>query len=151
MYNPLTPLVDQLNWNLIMALPRNTKGLRSVVSNLFEGSTTLVGIFDLDLRYAVTGYVYQLANGDVAVVSDHFGLTDSRDAFEAADDDAVRDVVTCLCDNAKVFGDIKDAFLYLRQAKQDNATYHELKDVLDPVIKELYRTRAVNLEEILSN
>lgn len=148
MFNQTTTLLkDRLNFDAILTHPRPT-GRRSMMSNLFVDAKVLASAEDEGYE-GTLGYIYEFSDGEVAIVSDHFTKGISYDTYEGVPDSEVRNILTELVGSAKVFSGVKDAFLYLRKTKQDNATYYELRDLVDPLIKNLYKNKAINLHEIL--
>jgi len=142
-----TLLKDRLNFDAILTRPRPT-GRRAIMSNLFVDAKVLASAED-DGCEGILGYIYEFSNGEVAIVSDHFTTGVSYDTYDGVPDHEVKHILTELVGSAKIFPGVKDAFLYLRKSKQDNATYYELRDLVDPLIKNLYKNKAINLHEIL--
>lgn len=149
MYKPLEMLKDQLNWSLIMTQPRNAGGHTEIMDCLFTDAKVLASVVEDDCQ-GTLGYVYQLTNNDIAIVSDYFGSCSGCDSYENASDAEVRNLCIQLANNAHVFPNTREAFLFLREAKQDNAAYFELKGLVDPLIKELYKNRIIKIDEILT-
>lgn len=148
MFNQTSTLLkDRLNFDTILTIPR-TDGRKSIMSNLFMGAKVLACAED-DGCEGTLGYIYEFSDGEVAIVSDQFTTGTNYDTYDGVPDQQIKQMLTDLVDCAKVFTSVKDAFLYLRKSKQDNATYYELRHLVDPLIKNLYKNKVINLQEIL--
>lgn len=142
-----TPLQELLNFDALLSQPRLNE-VKDIMDNLFVDAKVLASADEEDSGYHTTGYIYQLSKG-VAIVSDRFSSSSRHNTYEHFSDEQYKIVLSGLVNSAKMFLDVKEAFLYLRKSKQDNATYFEMRDLIDPLIKNLYKNKVINLHEIL--
>lgn len=143
-------LKDILNWEIIMEQPRSAGGHQEIMDNLFIDAKVLAKHVDNDYQGEL-GYVYQLNDERVVITNDYFGSCSGCDSYEDATDEVLKNLCIQLANNSRIFDNIPEAMNFLRSVKQDHAIYYDMRNVVAPLISELYKNRVVKIDEVLND
>ena len=143
-------LKDIINWDVVMTQPRTAGGHQEIMDKLFINAEVLAKHVQNDYQGEL-GYVYQLEDKRVVITNDYFGSCSGCDAYEDSTDEQLRNLCIQLANNSRTFENIPEAMNFLRSVKQDHAIYYDMRNVVTPLISELYKNRVVKIDEILND
>lgn len=135
-------LKDRLDWERIMAQPRNADGHTEVMDVLFKNAEVIAHCVESDYQgeQGDEGYVYRLRDtGQIVIVSDSFGSCPGCDAWVNCSDEEARRLCVALANNAHVFDSIEDAISFLVDATkpEHKGEYWDLQYVAPFLVEEL--------------
>lgn len=145
-------LEDLINWKEVMEQPRNSRGYKEVMDNLFENATILGYHID-DNHTGEIGYVYKLEDERFVITNGDF-KTDpelEEDQQIKHTDEELKTMCSEMVKNAISFDSIHDTISFLRGVKEDHAVNYDLRNLAKPLIADLYKNRIFEIDSVLND
>lgn len=106
-------LQKQINWEVLMELPRYAGGHDCQMKELFKGAEVIAHFNEGDYQGQVATCV-KLEDGRFAIYNDYYGSCSGCDAWEDADDESVKRMCINLSNSTYVFKKLKDVVEFLQ-------------------------------------
>ena len=109
-------LIDRIDWDAVMSMPRYAGGHDDQMKGLFKNVTVLGHYNEGDYQGQVATCVRFNDTQDIVIYTDYYGSCSGCDAWEGADDEDVKKLCTDLATGAYIFANLEDCIEFLKGA-----------------------------------
>lgn len=134
-YYQSVKLVDRINWDAIIPLPRYAGGHDEQMKNLLKDVTIIAHWNEGDYQGMVATCVQLNDTKEVVIYNDYYGSCSGCDAWEDATDDEVREMCRQLATGAYIFKSLEDCLEFL--AEGDTETSFDWETPRLPLLREI--------------
>lgn len=117
-----TEVLDSINWEAVMAAPRDAGGHAEVMEALFADRAQVYSSWQDDSYDGELAYAYQFPDGTICIVTDYFGTCSGCDEWEDATDADARTLITSMVTSSRLFSGVVEAEHYCRNAAGSDAS-----------------------------
>jgi hypothetical protein len=126
LYYQSDKLVERINWDVIMDLPRCAGGHDEIMMNLLKDVELIAHWHSGGWSGSVATCVKLNDTGEVVIYNDYYGSCSGCDIWDGASDDETKDMCRRLAAGAYIFKDEEDCIKFLESQDVDGYTYNWL-------------------------
>lgn len=122
-YRQSAELVDRIDWDAIMPLPRCSGGHDEQMRALFKNTTVIAHYNDGDWQGMVATCVRCDDTGEIVIYNDFYGSCSGCDAWECASDGEVVKLCEDLAKGAYIFDNLESCVEFLRHPPDPETSF----------------------------